>query len=142
MNMWSKVKSVEEVKQAIDKKNALVDAWYDAYNWLREATKGKLDKKATRNIFEVHKINDYKWREQEKYLGNGYGWKIGIRDNPYHYYGGGNEKLLFIRVCEEEIASDGYKNLKDVGFFLSHNFVFCQDRCNKKHRHRTVLPVP
>lgn len=98
-NRYTRVKSATEVAEKLAEKNAAADAWAQAFAWLKKATAGKLEKKATQAILEKHENGNYSWHAQTEHIGNGYGWSITLGDYRYGYEG--REKEITITICKE-----------------------------------------
>ena len=114
------IKTSEEVMAELDHYNKCVDAWLDAFEWLKEATKDKLDKKATKAILTKWQTEYTSGHRQEKYLGNGMGWEIYIGDSPYKH----ECNMIYINACDDSEYSNGERYLKPVKDFYTGMFEY------------------
>ena len=120
INERQQIKTVAEVKAELLHHNDCVDAWNDAMKWLEEATKDKLDKKATKAILTKWQTEYTSGHCQEKDLGNGLGWEIRIGQSPYD-----NEcNMIYLNACDVEYYSNGQKFLKPVKDFYTGQFEY------------------
>lgn len=105
---FTNVRDIKDVAEEIGKRNECVDVYYKALAWLREATKNKLDKKATKAILTKHKTEYNEWHSEERDLGNGYGWRITMGDSRYN-----DRKTISIDVCKV-VEHDGKPYLEAI----------------------------
>lgn len=114
------LKTVAEVKAELLHHNECVDAWTDAMEWLENAVKDKLDKKATKAILTKWQTEYTSGHRQEKDLGNGLGWEIYMGQSPYD-----NEcNMIYLNVCDVEYYSNGQKFLNPVRNFYTGQFEY------------------
>ena len=114
------LKTVAEVKAELLHHNECVDAWTDAMEWLENAVKDKLDKKATKAILTKWQTEYTSGHRQEKDLGNGLGWEIYMGQSPYD-----NEcNMIYLNACDVEYYSNGQKFLKPVRDFYTGQFEY------------------
>ena len=114
------LKTVAEVKAELLHHNECVDAWADAMEWLENAVKDKLNKKATKAILTKWQTEYTSGHRQEKDLGNGLGWEIYMRQSPYD-----NEcNMIYLNACDVEYYSNGQKFLKPVRDFYTGQFEY------------------
>ena len=111
----TEIKSVEEIKQEIDEFNSGVEAYNAAIKWLKEATKNKMNSKATKAILPKWETEYRSGYEATGSLGNGYGWSITMGDSGYHTPG--REKCINIKACKEEKYSNGKPVLVEIENF-------------------------
>lgn len=120
INERQEIKTVAEVKVELLHHNECVDAWEDAMNWLTEATKDKLDKKATKSILTKWQSEYTSGHRQEKDLGNGLGWEIYMGQSPYN----SECNMIYLNACDVKYYSNGQKFLKPVRDFYTGQFEY------------------
>ena len=116
----TKIKTVAEVEAELDHRNRCVDAWLDAFEWLKEATKDKLDKKATKAILTKWQTEYTSGHMEEKDLGNGLGWQIHMGQSPYK----SECNMIYVNACDVDYYSNGNKFLRPVKDFYTGQFEY------------------
>lgn len=117
----TEIKTVEEVMAELDHRNKCVDAWNDAFEWLKETVRDKLNKKATKAILTKWQTEYTSGHRQEKDLGNGMGWEIYMGESPYHT---GERNMIWLNACDVDYYSNGVKFLKPVKDFYTGQFEY------------------
>lgn len=105
LDKYTRVRSVEDVCAELEEFNKCVDILRDAMTWLEEATKDKLDKKATRAILDRVSTEYRDYYHKEKKLGD-YKWSITMTDS-YHP----EDKNINITIYKK--SDYGYSEVKN-----------------------------
>lgn len=79
LDKYTRVRSVEDVRAELEEFNRCVDVLRDAMTWLEEATKDKLDKRATVAILDKINTEYRSYHCKERELG-AYKWSITMTD--------------------------------------------------------------
>ena len=120
VNKFMRLRKVEDVVKDLEHYNKCVDAWSDAFEWLKEVTKDKRDKKATKAILTKWQTEYRSGHMEQRDLGNGMGWEIYISDDPYHK----EKNCIYVNACDVAHYSNGEKYLRPVKDFYTGMFSY------------------